>query len=324
MIGANPLVNDPDLASHPGLHALLIGISDYPHLKGGRGSVARDTYGMGQLASPCLSAFRLYQWLVRRKMRDRNHPPVPLASCYLLLAPSAEELQAEPELSWYTTGCDLGQFRECASAWRRAAASSPSNMTLFYFAGHGVQTSDRNGVLLMQDFLENEELPLEKSVDIGHIRGCMVPTGFWGSIARTQLYFVDACRVLPSQFRNFPELRPSKWCEPGFNFQVDDRLAPVFFAALPGAQSFGVRGDQTFLGKALVECLDGAAAEAVYVNGVEVWRVSTHSLTRALKQRLRNLSRVFDQKQLLTTGHYDPDVVLHHLERPPELEGALS
>ena len=43
-----------------------------------------------------------------------------------------------------------------------------------------------------------------------------------------------------------------------------------------------------------------------------------------LKQRLHDLSRVFDQKQLLTTGHYDPDVVLHHLERPPELDLVLE
>ena len=95
----------------------------------------------------------------------------------------------------------------------------------------------------------------------------------------------------------------------------DEWTAPVFFAALPGGRAFGEAQETDFLRAALLECLDGDAAEAVVDdNGVERLGVSTHSLTPVLKQRLRELSRQFGKEQLLTTGHYDPDVVLHQFE----------
>src|SRR4051794_1449431 len=80
------------LQGRPGLHALIAGASFYRHLPGGGGAPAEKTYGLKQLSSTALTAYRVYQWILQRK----DQLPVPLATVRLLLSPSQAELDAEP------------------------------------------------------------------------------------------------------------------------------------------------------------------------------------------------------------------------------------
>ena len=328
-----PLIDHRDeLAGKPGLHIFLVGISDYPHLAGGRGPVAKDTFGMGQLASPALSAFRFYQWLERRQ----KFLPLPVAACWLLVAPSEVEIESEEALKALKADCTLRSFRRHATAWRDAACperlDSAHNMTLFYFAGHGVRTTDKDGVMLMQDIFDGDGPPLDKSVDIGNLHACMASSKSRPKPAGTQLYFVDACRVFPDRFKSFPAIKPSRWEEPELPMS-ETRQTSVFFATLPGSKAYGRRGGQTLFSKALEDCLDGAGAEAVDSNEPsEQWRVSTHSLYRPLEQRLAELALELAtevdkeevRNQMLTSGHYSPNIVLHYLEGAPELQASIE
>ena len=108
------------LQGQPGFHALIAGVSAHPHLPGGMGAPAPDSYGMQQLSSTALTAYKMYCWLVERQ----NKLPVPLATCRLLLSPSSEEVQREPNLHGLADPCTLDQFRAAASEWRTDARSS--------------------------------------------------------------------------------------------------------------------------------------------------------------------------------------------------------
>lgn len=65
------------LQGQPGFHAFIAGVSSYPHLPGGIGTPAPDSFGMQQLSSAALTAYKMYCWLVERQRKL----PVPLATC---------------------------------------------------------------------------------------------------------------------------------------------------------------------------------------------------------------------------------------------------
>ena len=67
----------------PQLHALVIGVNDYPHLIGGTGAPAPNTYGQGQLSSPGISAQAIADWFGQR----HRNPSAPLGSVELGFVP---------------------------------------------------------------------------------------------------------------------------------------------------------------------------------------------------------------------------------------------
>ena len=74
-------------ANSPGVHALIIGVSQYPFLDGGATPVA-EPWGLGQLTSAAASAHAVFEWLKTAKMS------APLATCRVLLSPSAAANEA--------------------------------------------------------------------------------------------------------------------------------------------------------------------------------------------------------------------------------------
>ena len=81
-----PVSGTPGLWRHPqwqpgmaGVHALIIGISAYPHLEDGT-APAPDTYGLGQLLSSARTAARVFNWL----RTDFHYPDLPVVWALLL------------------------------------------------------------------------------------------------------------------------------------------------------------------------------------------------------------------------------------------------
>src|SRR5258706_503636 len=93
-----------------------------------------------------------------------------------------------------------------------------------------------------------------------NIAGGKVPTAIFPDIARTQLYFVDACRITPQEFRQFERMPTYGVFDAEVN-DVDDRKAPIFYAAIPGTAAVGRSGKQSLFSDALLQCLEGAAGE---------------------------------------------------------------
>jgi Caspase domain len=306
--------NRANLQGKPGLHALVAGVSAYPHLPGGIGAPAPDSFGMQQLSSTALTAYKMYCWL--QEWQDRLR--VPLATCRLILSPSPTELEVESKLRDLADRCTQNNFRTAANEWREDSRKHKENVTLFYFAGHGVQRNKSDQVLLMEDFGDGIGGTLDKSVNTNNLFYGMTPTATYLNTALTQLYFIDACRVLPSRFKNFEQMSVPDV----FNVELsgaDQRHAPVFYAAVPGSKAYAVKGEQTLFSKALLACLTGGAGELRELeDGQERWCVSLLSLSEKLGEYIRIQNQESDSEQdFRVDGIGTKDVIIHYLDKPP-------
>jgi hypothetical protein len=311
------LVDNRTRVRGAGVHALIIGVSSYPDLPAAPAGLLPRHYGMTQLSSPALAAFRIYQWLADSATRL----PVPLVTCRVLLLPSADEIAAEPLLRSFGYSWQTETLLQELADWRNDASVSSGGMTVFYFAGHGVQRSIGDSVMLLPGFGNGIGGALRNAIDTANICGGMAPTPTRPNIARTQLYFVDACRILPDEFRKFERLQTT----PAFDVELnarDDRRAPIFYAAIPGTVANGIRGKQSLFSAALLEALRGSGAEAGEedAHGNVPWRVTVHSLDAALAESMEALNASLGGAQEYTSGGSQRNADICFLSGPPRVE----
>jgi hypothetical protein len=311
--------NRPAAGSPPGLHAFIVGVSAYPDLPADKTKLAAHHFGMQPLESGALSAFRVFEWLTDPRTRLAR----PLATCRMLLLPSAKELAAEPKLAARIGDCTPQAFLKDAADWRDDASQSPENITLFYFAGHGVRRTQDDSVLLLQGFGNGIGGPLVNAVALTNIIGGMAITTTRPNIARTQLYFVDACRNFPAAFKHLQQPQPTEV------FQVElspeeRRTAPVYFAAASGTQAVGIPGEQTIFSHALLRCLTNDAADLVDQNGVDQWLVTVRSLQPALEKSVDELNTKHGVQQVIGFGGIQGDAVLCELDQAPLVNVTLN
>jgi hypothetical protein len=312
----------------PGLHALIAGVSAYPNLPDAGEPLTEAGLGMRKISSTSLTAFLMVDWLIRADQAGRlTHP---LATCRLLLSPAAGEVAASATVGpngaariadLNAPGCTLMNLVAAGAAWREDAAQRPDGATLFYFAGHGIQRSRGDQVLLLESFGGPGPLALH-AVDINTLRYGMAPTAKRPEIARTQFYFVDACRNLPSRILSYQELVVT----PVFDVEasgMDDRRAPIFFAALPDGKAQAVPGEQTLFSMALMRCLGGEAGIAPEDDAegaaASRWHVSYQSLSQALTDTLADLNRRYGGDQRWIGDGFGDDAVLCYLDGPPTI-----
>ena len=113
----------------PGLHVLLIVVSNYPYAAAGE-LQAEETYGLGQLAAPARTVKDIADWLIKHA-RDLA---LPLRSIRLLASPSPLEISNNESLK-NLVPATLQNVQAAMISWRKEASRSPDNATLFYFAG---------------------------------------------------------------------------------------------------------------------------------------------------------------------------------------------
>jgi hypothetical protein len=306
--------NRPALQGKPGFHAFIVGVSAYTNLPAPEQPANPASFGMRQLSATALSAYKVYQWL----LKCQANLPMPLATCRLLLSPTPAEFQKEPGLQGLGTSCVLNHFLKDAKEWREDVSAQAENIAFFYFAGHGIQRSKTDQVLLLEDFNDGIGGVLRNSVDVHSLRNGMAPSPKRPNIGRTQFYFIDACRNLPFQITDFEKLDATAVFDVELS-GFDDRRAPIFHAAIPDGKGFAVPLEQTLFSKVLLECLEGSAAESPETDGEIRWHVSYKSLSEVLHDQLEALSKGFGVEQPSVADGFGKDAIICYLDSAPEV-----
>lgn len=311
-----------------GLHAFIIGVSAYQFLPA-RGTSPNPGvgFGMQQLSSTCLSAFNVYQWLTNdyknQYTRGQTQIGLPLASCRMLLSPTENEKTIEPQLGSLCTtpGIDRAtraNFLTAASDWRQAVRGDKNNLAFFYFVGHGIQRTRGDQVLLLEDFAEPLMPVLLNAVDTYSLHNGMAPVDVSDPIGRQQIYFVDACRNLPSQIAQFQTLQAT----PVFDVVAggrDDRSAPIFYASVPDSSAIALANRQTLFSQALLNCLRNDAAQSPRDDGPDTWHVSFFSLNQALDVGVRELNAEYGTDQQFIADGFGRETTLCTLDSIPRV-----
>jgi hypothetical protein len=306
--------NRTAVGAGPGTHALIIGVSEYPHLAGGSAPVA-DPWGMEQLTSTATSANKVFEWLKTARL------PAPLATCRLLLSPST----AEAALAGIADHATVDNVIADADGWRTDASAHAGNVTFFYFAGHGIQRTKEDAVLCLRDFRRTPGPALRQAVDLATIRAGMSPAPGRTEIAKSQFYFIDACRVQPEQQTRFEPLETTGVFDKDLAGE-DDRSSPIFYSSISNKAALALPDQQTLFSKALLECLTGAAGDSLGEDaaGNATWGVTVASLNRAMEMRIAELNRELAADQTYTTGGQFKDVPVCLLAGPPMVDVLLS
>lgn len=294
----------------PGVHALVIGSSDYPFI-GSPHVTTSLNMSLAPLRTPATGAFRFAKWL-----RDRYGPSgAELATISLLLSASEDELQ-DPEVHDAAARSSLSTKSEVDAAlarWKEACRGERNGVAILYVSGHGVAFSKTNVNVLLSDCGVARDA-LDYSLDVERVydgmRGRDLP--------RVQLYFVDSCRVEP---RNFEAMR---YAHRGLGLDPesdgpDTRAAPIFFGSAPNGEAFGVVDGAigTIFSHALLRCLEGEGAEG-FVDERGVWSVTVHSLSRALDVLVPRLGDELGVDQEFF-GEKVRGATIHAFDRPPDL-----
>jgi len=135
--------NRADLKGKPACHALVVGVSDYPHIVGGSAPTTRETFEKTQLSSRALSAARLAEWLIDH----RSRLAVPLSTCRVLASATPELLVHDEPVARAT----VENFVRAATEW--AAAVVPR------LAGHRAD-SHQYAIVFVRQHIQQAVRPL--------------------------------------------------------------------------------------------------------------------------------------------------------------------
>ncbi len=277
----------------PGLHAFIIGISDYKHLplKGEPIPPIGDTYGMFKLSSPALSALNVLKFLEKPPKGVKLFRP--LKSCHLLVAPSEIERGNPDRFDNHNTVDHLpnwDNFFKDGINWRSQAEKDEEGQTFFYFSGHGVAFTSTDAALILQNFNSDPNLPpFNDAVSVDNIRNFMFGSNAKPKIAKTQHYFIDACRVSPD-----PNNNPRKQLTiepPGRKFATIDlkkrerdlRNKTTVFATVTGDEAEAKPGECTLFSERLLQAL-AYGADKRRISGRTGWFVDGQALNRVFQE----------------------------------------
>ena len=309
-----------------GVHAVIIGVSDYPYLGDGSAPPAErapDNGGLRQLEVCARTAARIFHWL----NQAGSAAGAPLATVRLLLAPRADE---KADVDTLTGGAyapaDFATIRGAIEDWADDIVAGNivggPNVAFFFFSGHGTEYMS-SPALLASDILNPRSAGAARKA-IGFLSLCAVKTL---GIDRA-LFFVDACRDVPGVARALnivgeEILRPNP-----FPPRIHDSLI-CLQSTRTGGSAFQEPGDSaTIFGRAVLEGLEGPPPSHLpYDTSTAPWRLVFGRLECHVKQRVRELVAAQTAtrfQQVVPYGDpYDGDMLVAEKLRPrgPEAFG---
>jgi hypothetical protein len=247
-------VNDAWAPSSPGTFAVIIGISRYRNLDG-----SPTCFGLGQLFVSAVTAYGIFSWLEKQYLRSGS----PLAKCWLLLAPTSEEIASSTTLNTHIAEPNFANCEKAIQEWKLEmsmlpAAAAARSRSVFFFSGHGLEVIEDRQILLPFDYLD-PGTPIDRALSTQNIsrglKALPIPLHF---------LFVDACRNDHNNLGRFAPLEGTKILDEPANTAVNpDCFVPIFYASAAGTQAFQPNDPRigvSLFGEAL---LDGLSARGL-------------------------------------------------------------
>lgn len=295
------------------IHALVVGVGDYPHLIGGTGDLTSSHGGMRQLTSPTISARAMAEWLTE----GLAHPDFSRKTVALLLSerepkPFANPLNGDEHI---VQQANFANIRQAIIDWKERGSQSTDDMLILYFSGHGMSEGIGSMVILPSDFGADRHNAYDTSIDFVNLYDAMEQ-----ATASRQCYFVDACR---SSTDTLPDNGGRKILQVGPREADGVRVAPVYYATLIGQDAHARPGKPSLFTGALLSCLSDFAATDD--EGDNDWRVSNFSLSRALDHMMSRIEvDGVSLDQVPISGEVHSSFYIHHLANPPKANVYVS
>ena len=267
------------------LHALVIGVSSYPHAQ---------AYDVGSVPGPAIAAARFAQWL---RTRYRN-PTVDVRSVRVFLSPTEDEAVTVAEAVGQVDGrANSAAVKHGLRAWADDCNANANDIGLLYLAGHGTSMVVGGGFLLLEDFGEPDD-PFAHALNLQHVMDAMSTRR-----AHANFIFVDACRKTIEVQKDFVFT--------GIKNITLDRAAPVLrkvlkicYGAAPNESAWTSSDDDilkygTIFLKALLNALNESAVELDQKGRLCVMANRLTSETaRGVRAESRFLSQTYAQEML--------------------------
>lgn len=285
-------------------HVLIIGVGDYPHFSDGDSFKGADDFGMRQLTSPVHSAKEIANWFAEHY----QHPDAPLGTIRMLFSERGNTSFTPPGEA--STNCDRANFvnvREAVRAWKAAGDEDKDNVLLFYFSGHGV-SDGADMVLILDDYGEDAQAPLDGALDFSQLHRALDHCQ-----ARTQCYFIDACRVAGENIIDGSNIGRGTVVrnDPGASAGLNPTAAPIFYSTISGEAAYGQTGKMSVFSEAVVAGFNGAAAD----DTAGTWRVDTSQMLKLIRHYL---ARAEERGESLEQINESEHMVAFDLNIPPD------
>jgi hypothetical protein len=296
----------------PGTHVLVIGVSAYRHLEDGPSPTADGrSFELEQLTAAARSASEFAAWY----LTEYTCPTAPRNSLRILLSPSPGEViaQAVTDLGQPIPEATLANARAAFVEFRAACNSNTANVGIVYVAGHGVQLSKTGAVLLLTDFGDPTQASmLEMALDMAAIHEAFNHP----ASARTQFWFVDACRQKPAVAKRFETM-------PGaLKLDIPNgttETSPLFLAATTGTAAFARPGGVTLFADALLWALRTGAL-APPDDGLDAWHVPVRELIHRLPDRVQALAAAENAEQSVDIAGKIHDATVQRFPATPRAD----
>jgi hypothetical protein len=287
------------------IHALVIGVGDYPYLEDGAIPPRIETAEMGQLSSPPFSAAAISEWLLRSLSPRQD---AVLASVDVLCSGEAEfkdhhgeQVMPEP--------ATLPNVRAAVKEWYRRLNTSPENIGFFYFCGHGLTSGDVDS-LLVQEFGEDEHDPFS----VGAVDATAFIDGMRKCAAKRQLFLLDACRTAPETYlREFGPHRGVPLISATAHAGLGQVNQVVIWGSELGLPAYGRKGKPSVFLEAFLSSVRGASA----VRDLDTadWEVQCAKLAEGMNAYVSRI--IGKQRQFVTPGRLSSGFPLHVIDGVP-------
>lgn len=299
------IIDRPISAARPAVHVLIVAVGDYPHLEDGSSKTKFEKHaGMGQLSSPSVSARRVVDWF-----KSEYTPYESTLSTVDVLCSGAQSFEDENGNEVAVERANLVNVRSAVTAWYKRGNLSERNTLIFYFCGHGVTTGAVSS-LLLEDFGSEPLDPFSSgAVDAG---GFM--NGMRTCKALNQLYLLDACRNVPSDYlldfgehRGVPLVSSAKHTNLGVSHQV------CIWASELGKAAYARPRSPTIFTDAWLAAMKGAGAR---MDGRTFdWVIQGTALTEGINEFIKRSEGA--EKQFATPGVMTMGFPIHVLDGLP-------